>query len=346
MRIEVLGPLRVTGDGVTEPTRASQLRLLALFALEAGRRIGTERLIDMYWRGSPPTEAKAALQTHVSALRRLLGPDLIKTEGYGYRLDPDGVWLDAIELEGAAAEARRAAIEHDWETALATASGALALWRGPPFAELEDDDFARAEISRLEETYLGLWEAWSESLLRLGRAGEALPELERLVVEQPYRERLWESLMTARYRLGRHAEALKAYQELSEHLAEIGVEPSPSIRHLEGKILLHDEELSAPAHNLPAEPTTFVGRQVELGDIAKLLGEHRLVTTTGVGGSGKTRLAIQAAADLLHSFPDGCWLVSLADLTDAELIPIEVSAVLGVKPQDEDPLEALLASIR
>jgi predicted ATPase/DNA-binding winged helix-turn-helix (wHTH) protein len=346
VRIDVLGPLRVTGTGITAPTRASQLRLLALFALEAGNRVGTERLIDMYWRGSPPTAAKAAIQTHVSALRRLLGPDLIKTEGYGYRLDPDVARLDSIEFDEAAGETHRAALNQDWETTLARASEALDSWRGPPYAELEDDDFARAEIARLHETHLELWEAWTESLLRLGRPGEALPVLERLVIEQPYRERLWEYLMTARYRLGRHADALAAYQELREHLAEIGVEPGPSVRHLEEKILLHDEELRAPPHNLPAEPTTFVGRHDELRDIAKLLGDHRLLTATGVGGSGKTRLAIQAAATLLDSFPDGCWFVSLADLAEAEMIPMEVLAALGIKPQDEDPMEALLGSIR
>ena len=346
MRIDVLGPLRVIGDGLTEPTRASQLRLLALFALEAGRRIGTERLIDRYWGESPPAEAKAALQTHVSALRRLLEPDLIKTEGYGYRLDLDGVRLDAVEFDRHADVARRAAADRDWETALAAASRALALWRGSPFPELQDDDFARAEVTRLEETHLELWARWSESLLRLGRPDEAIPELERLVVDHPYRERLWEHLMTARYQLGRHAEALSAYRELSEHLAEIGLEPGPSIRRLEEKILLHDQDLSLPPHNLPAELTTFIGREEELSDIAKLLGEHRRLTLTGVGGSGKTRLAIQAAAAHLGSFPDGSWFVSLADLSDPELIPIEVLNVLGLTPHDEDPLEGLVASVR
>lgn len=346
MRIDVLGPLRVTGDEVTEPNRASQLRLLALFALQAGRRIGTERLIDMYWGETPPTGAKAALQTHVSALRRLLGPDLIKTEGYGYRLDLDGVRLDAIEFDVAADESRRAATDEDWEAALERATEGLALWRGSPFTELGDDDFARAEIARLEEAHLELWEMRNESLLRLGRPDEALPELERLVVEHPYRERLWEHLMMARYRLGRHAEALGAYRTLSEHLAEVGLVPSPMIRRLEEKILLHHEELSAPPHNLPPELTSFIGRDDELSDLAKLLGAHRLVTISGAGGSGKTRLALQVAADLLDSFPDGCWLVSLADLADAELIPIELSAVLGLRPHDENPLEALLASIR
>jgi predicted ATPase/DNA-binding SARP family transcriptional activator len=345
LRIEVLGSLRITGNGVTEPTRASHRRLLSLLLLEAGHRISTERLIDMHWGENPPDGARAALQAHISALRRLLTPALIRTEGYGYRLALDFVHLDAVEFEAAAAATREAVAKQEWDAAVEAAAAALALWRGPPYAELRYDDFAIADIARLEETYQELWEIWAGSLLSLGRPADALPELERLVVEHPYRERLWEHLMTARYRLGRHAEAVRAYRQLSEHLAEIGLEPGPSIRRLEEKILLHHEELAAPAHNLPVELTSFVGREEELGDVAKLLGEHRLVTLTGVGGSGKTRLGIEIAGELLRSLSDGCRFVGLAGLRDPELIPVEICRSLGVKPDDEDPLEALVAAI-
>lgn len=345
LRIEVLGDLRVQGDGVSELTRGSHRRLLSILALEPGRRIGTERLIDMFWGEAPPDGAKAALQTHVSALRRVIGAEWIVTEGYGYRLSLEDNGLDVWGFVEAAEQAREAAEVGDWEGSLASCSAGLGMWRGRPYMELVDDEFARAQIVRLEELYLEVWEMWAESALRLGRPSEVLPELERLVVEHPLRERLWEHLMTARYRLGRHAEALRAYEEYSEVLAEIGLEPGPALRHLEEKILLHSVDLTSTRHNLPRELTTFIGREEELRVIGKLLGEHQLVTLTGVGGSGKTRLALRAAADQLGEFPDGCWFVSLADLRDPELIPVAVAGSIGLKSQTEDSFRALIDSV-
>ena len=341
----MLGDLRVQGEGVSEPTRDSHRRLLSILALEPGRRIGTERLIDMFWGEELPDGAKAALQTHVSALRRLIGAESIVTEGYGYRLSLDGGDLDIWEFVEAAAQAREAAEVGDWEGSLASCSAALGMWRGRPYVELGDDEFARAEIVRLEELHLELWDIWAESLLGLGRPSEALSELERLVVEHPLRERLWEHLMAARYRLGRHADSLQAYQEYTEVLAEIGLEPGPALRHLEEKILLHSVDLTSTKHNLPRELTTFIGREEELRVIGKLLGEHRLVTLTGVGGSGKTRLALRAAADQLGEFHDGCWFVSLADLRDSELIPVAIAGSIGLKSQTENPLQELVDSV-
>ncbi len=346
LRIEVLGDLRVMGEGLSQPTRVSHLRLLSILALEPNRRIGTERLIDMFWGESPPDSARAALQTHVSALRRILGADAIVTEGYGYRLDVETWALDAPQFVEAAQRAREAVEVGDWEQALASSSIGLGMWRGQPYTELVDDEFARAEIVRLEELYLDLWEMWAEALLRLGRPSEAVPELERLVVDNPLRERLWEYLMTARYRLGRHVEALHAYQEYNAVLARIGLQPGPALRRLEEKILLHSEELTSTRHNLPVELTAFIGREEELRIVEKLLGAHRLVTLTGVGGSGKTRLALSASMNQLNEFPDGCWFVNLADLRDPELIPIEVAAAIGLKPHTEDPLQGLVDSLR
>lgn len=346
LRIEVLGPLRVIGDGITEPHRASHRRLLAILALEKGRRVGTERLIDMFWGENPPTKAKASLQTHISALRRLLEPGLIQTEGYGYRLSFDDIEMDAVVLEQEAASARMEAVNHSWEAAWQAAERGLSQWRGSPYPELSDDDFARPEIARLEETHLGLWELWAESLLASGRPAEALPELERLVLEHPYRERLWEHLMTARYALGRNAEALRAFRKLSDHLAEIGLEPGPSMSRLEEKILLHERDLAAPPHNLPIEPTSFVGRDVEVVEVAGLLADHGLVTLTGPAGSGKTRLATEVAAAQVASFPGGAWFVGLADLRDPDLIPLEILRVLGIRPGSPDPLEDAVTAMR
>lgn len=335
LRIRVLGELVVEGEGISELTRSSHRRLVSILALEPGRRIGTERLIDMFWGEAPPDGAKAALQTHISALRRVLGPYSIVTEGYGYRLNLDGGALDVREFAEAAEMARTAAEVGDWEGALASSLAGLGMWRGRPYVELVDDEFAQAEIVHLEEIHHDLWEMWAASQLGLNRPAEALPELERLVVEHPLRERLWEHLMTARYRLGRHAEALRAFKMYTEVLAELGLEPGPSIRRLEEKILLHDETLALTPNNLPVELDSFVGRDRELREVGKLLAEHRLVTLTGAGGSGKTRLAIHVARRQLNDYPDGIWYVELASLRDPDLIGNELVSVMGLSPTED-----------
>ena len=346
LRIEVLGALRVGYDVEIALERASYRRLLSILALEANHRIGTDVLIDRFWGEAAPATAKAALQVHISALRKLLPSGLIVTEGYGYRLDLEGHGLDVDEFVALAHDAQEAAATRRWETALEATGAALALWRGDPYPELEDDDFARSEIARLREFYLELLEARAETLLGMGRNAQALPDLERLVVEHPLRERFWEHLMTARYRLGRHAEALEAYREAWSTFREIGLEPSASLTRLEQKILLHDTSLTAKVrNNLPVELTAFVGRERELAEVAELLAAHRMVTLTGVGGTGKTRLALRVAASALEGFPDGCWVAELASLRDDDLVALEVIAAVDLRVQSGDPLTVLAATI-
>lgn len=341
LRIEVLGPLRVVDDGLVEPTRPSHRRLLSVLALHVGDRIRTERLIDMYWGESPPAEARAALQTHISALRQMLPPDSIRTEGKGYRLVIDGCEIDSIEFAEAADKARHALADSDWHVVWETASKALALWKGSPYPDLQDDDFARAEIVRLEETQLELWEMWSEALVKLGRPTEALPELERLVISHRYREQLWEHLMVARYQLGRYTEALQAYQDVNSHLAELGLEPGDRLRRLEEKILLRDRSMTPIRNNLPVELSSFVGRDSEINVLVDMTSEQRLVTVTGAGGSGKTRLALRAAREQFESFPDGVWLVELASTLDQSQVATEIARTIGLKPKGEDALDIL-----
>jgi predicted ATPase/DNA-binding SARP family transcriptional activator len=345
LRIDLLGPLRVTHDVPIRLERTSSRRLLSILALDAPHRIGTDVLIDRFWGEAPPATARAALQTHISALRKLLSASVIVTEGYGYRLELAGCDLDVEEFTHHATRAREAGGGQAWERALEEAEAAVALWRGTPYVELADDEFAKPEIARLDELRLGLLELRAEALLGLGREAEALPDLEQLVVEQPLRERLWEHLMTARYRLGRHAEALEAYRRAWSAFGEIGLEPSGALRRLEQKILLHEGVLSASARtNLPVELTAFVGRKRELAEVTELLSERRLVTLTGVGGSGKTRLATKVGRLVLESFPDGCWLAELAPLRDPALVATQVAGAIGLKPRG-DVVGALVTAI-
>lgn len=341
LQFHVLGPIRAWDQTQIDLDRPSHRRLLAILALDAGRRMSTDELIDRFWPDRPPPTARATIHAHMSALRKILGSESIVTEGHGYRLDVDASSLDASEFLRLGSECKRTADRRDWDSALSTADEALGLWRGRPFSELVDDDFARPTIVNLEEFHLELIEIRAEALLEMDRSADVLADLESLVIEHPLRERLWEHLMTARYRVGRHTEALRAYQEVSEYLAEIGLEPGERLRRLEARILIHDKTLTQTRHNLPVELSSFIGREVEMNQAGKLLFEHRLVTLTGAGGSGKTRVAIQVARGLLDSFPDGVWMVELAATQDPNLVPTEIARTMGLKPGGQDVLEVV-----
>ncbi|WP_308168558.1 BTAD domain-containing putative transcriptional regulator [Nonomuraea sp. NEAU-A123] len=220
---------------------------------------------------------------------------------------------------------------------------ALTLWRGPAYADLADEEFLRPEIARLEEARLSALEEQAEVRLALGED----VDLADLVAQHPLRERLRAQHMTALYRGGRQGEALASYDDLRERLAgELGLDPTPELAALQAAILRQDPSLTArPAHsNLPSPLTELIGRDAELAQVRNLLNTARLVTLTGPGGVGKTRLALETARSLLDespAFPDGVWLVELGGLAD---VAEAVADVLGVRDDDTAPLPPRLAT--
>ncbi len=256
MRFAVLGPLEVDADGPIELDRPSHRRLLALLLLERGRPMDADTLIDRYWLEEPPRTARAALQTHISQLRRRLGADTLPSAGSRYRMELDGHLIDLDEFERLAALARQRAEAGALEEGADAADAALRLWRGDPFPDLADDPDAQPVIAGLEELRLQLEELRAEARLAVGQVEAALPVLERIAAEHPFRERLWELLMRARTRLGRATDALDAYRQLRDALGEIGLEPSAAVRELEERIFREDPALVPPRvrNNLPACP--------------------------------------------------------------------------------------------
>ena len=243
------------------------------------------------------------------------------------------------------AEAR---LEADPAGAAARLREALALWRGPALADFAYESFASAEAGRLEELRLRALEQRIEADLALGRSGELVGELEALVSEHPLREGFWRQLMLALYRSGRQGEALRTYRRAAEHLAEeLGLEPGVALQRLEQSILIQDAALdvavSAGARGpaggdpvvtaLPTPLTSFVGREHEVAAVSELMAHARLVTLTGAGGSGKTRLALETSTRMAPDL-DGVWLVELASLIDPTLVPQAVASALGLR---EDP---------
>jgi predicted ATPase/DNA-binding SARP family transcriptional activator len=284
-------------------------------------------------------------------LRTLLSPDaVLVAQGGGYALAVEAGLLDAARFERLMGAAREALERGAAATAASRFREALALWRGRALADVAGVESLAREGARLEELRLVAVEGRIEADLALGLGAEAAGELETLVAEYPVRERLWRLLVLALYRAGRQADALAAYRRAREVLAgELGIEPGEELRQLEQAVLRQQVPAMPPParHNLPVRLTSFVGREEELAAAGRLVGESRLVTLTGAGGAGKTRLAIEFATGAAERFDGGVWLAELAGLADAELVPSIVMQALGVRQSGEVAvLEALRYRLR
>jgi predicted ATPase/DNA-binding SARP family transcriptional activator len=354
VEFRLLGTLEVESDGVDlTPARPKQRALLALLLLREGEIVPSDELVEVLWGSRPPKTVQTALYGHVSALRKRVGVERIETRPPGYRLLlAGGDEFDIQRFERAVATARA-----DPPSARSQRLGeALALFRGEPLFEFRDEQFASLEAARLAELRLAVVEEQIEAELELGRHVDVLPRLERLVADHPFRERPRAQLMLALYGAGRQAEALLSFQEGRELLVdELGIDPGPALQRLQRQILNHHPGLavpdaSSPARNvvtkrvnLPPQPTSFVGREREIHEVTELLGRRsdvRLVTLTGTGGTGKTRLAVQVASGLLEDFGDGVVFVGFAPLKNAELVAATVANALGVLATSSETLAA------
>ena len=343
----ILGTLEVlsAGDPLTLGG-AKQRAVLGLLLLNANRVVTTDSLVEALWPTKPPGKPLTAIQGYVSSLRKVLAPDkafdVIVTEPAGYRLPIELDALDLMRFE-TLTDRGRGALGNDKPFEAASAfTEALSLFRGVALADFAYKDWARVEIDRIEELRLACLEDRIDADLALGRHAELVGELESLITQHPLRERLRGQLMLALYRSGRQAEALDAYRATRNALVEeLGLEPGPDIKALHDQILNQDPELAAPDRlarrppvvSLPTPTSTFVGRERELADVTALIerADVRLITLTGPGGTGKTRLAREAAAKSSDSFGDGVSWVSLAAIRDPALVTETIAQALGAK---------------
>jgi YVTN family beta-propeller protein len=256
MDFRILGPLEALDDGYAMPLGGSKQRaLLAVLLLHANEVLSTDRLIDELWGDRPPATAAKTMQNHISRLRKALangaengrdGIVVTREHGYELRLDPER--LDARRFERLAAEGRSELAAGRPEPAISLLEEALSLWRGPALADLAYEPFAQPEIGRLEDLRIAALEHLIEAKLALGGHTEVLDELERLIAEHPYRERLRAQLMLALYRSDRQADALQAYQDARSKLVDdLGIEPGERLRELERAILAQDPGLAIPS---------------------------------------------------------------------------------------------------
>nr|BFE84813.1 hypothetical protein GCM10020093_074140 [Planobispora longispora] len=345
VRFGVLGPLAVwTADG--RPVRVPEVKVRALLAdllVHEGRPVPADRLVDDLWGEDPPGNPTNTLQTKVSQLRRALeraepgARDLVAFQPSGYVLRAEEV--DAAQFTALLARAR--AVEEPLARAGLLAD-ALALWRGPAYADFQDEEFARPAVTRLEERRLTALEEQAEVRLALGDHSVLADELGPLVAGHPLRERLRAAHLRALYLSGRQSEALAGFDEVRRLLAdELGLDPGPELVALHRAMLEQDPALAPaavpatsavrPRPNLPVPIAGLVGRREAVAAVRASLASSRLVTVTGPGGVGKTRLALAAAA----RSPEETWLVELAALRSGDLAQVAevVAGALGVRDE-------------
>lgn len=380
--VGVLGPLVVAIGGVEQALGGQAPRLLVQRLIVAGgRMVPIDLIADDVWAQDPPDSAVATIQTYVSRLRRVFEPGnssrtswrILVRQGPGYALRLPAGSLDADRF----AALSRAGADHlaagDPAAALAAFDKGLALWRGPAYAECAEHAFARAEAHRLDELHAAVTENRLAAMLELGDHQAAGAALEAYTDAYPLRERGWELLARALYQQGRQGDALAALRCARRHITEeLGIDLGPALRDLQSAILAQDPALLAPTareartvctaqtspaapvvspdaaagrdSNLPVRLSSCVGRDRELHAVGELLDRHRLVTLTGTGGMGKTRLALEAAR--LRTDADGPWLVELAGLHDPSLLAEAVAKVVGVAAGTTAALAALLRDRR
>jgi predicted ATPase/DNA-binding SARP family transcriptional activator len=373
MQFRLLGPLEVHGDdGVVRIGSRVQRRLLAVLLVEARSVVSADRLVDLVWGSRPPADARQSLWTCVARLRRALaepaGPaaeELLVTRPPGYLLAAGPDQIDADQFVQLASAASGIAADRP-DAAAELLDRALGLWRGPALQEFADEPFAEVEAARLDELRVAATEDRFELDLIRGGSSALVAPLGAFTSAHPLRERPRSQLMLALHRSGRQAEALECYRDYRELLdRELGLEPSVQLRSLQTQVLqqapgldwrppaqgpivgaAHDSAgiSGAPGSGLPAELTSFVGRAADIDTALAALAEARLVTLTGVGGVGKSRLALRVAALASSRFADGVSWCELAVVQDPAVVATALATALGVQREaDATMVESVVA---
>ncbi|WP_405479382.1 BTAD domain-containing putative transcriptional regulator [Streptomyces sp. NBC_00009] len=339
MRVALLGSVQACAAEGAAPVDIGGARLrmlLARLAVEAGRPVSVDALVDGLWGERPPADAANALQALVSRLRKALrGAGTVDSVPGGYRLAVEAGDVDAYRFEQLAGRGRRELAAGRAEEAASVLGTALALWRGAALADVLEAPFARGFASRMDEVRAAATEDRFDAELRLGRHADVLADLEVAGGERPLSERLAGLRMRALAAAGRQSDALAVYEETRGRLGEeLGVDPSAELREIHLALLRGELEPpvarpEAAPSRIPAPLTSFVGRDGELEGLAAQLTGSRLVTLVGPGGAGKTRLAVEAVTRQEAYRRGRAWFVPLAGVGTPDQLGDAVLGALG-----------------
>jgi predicted ATPase/DNA-binding SARP family transcriptional activator len=341
VHIRVLGQVEAIGGAgdVVQIGSRNQRVVLAVLVAAGGDTVSVDRLIDAVWGDEPPRTAVHSLRTYVSRLRRVLGDAImIRPAGYALTLDPDRV--DASRFERLVHEAAATTAPE----AVRIFEQALALWGGSPFGDVADAEPLAGPTIRLQELHDSAREGRARALLAAGKPEDAIATAEQLVAEQPLREGAWTVLVEALAHADRAADALRAYQRAVRALADAGLEPSSRLRDAEALAVAPPTLAPRPAvggRRLPTPVTSLVGREADLVQLERLLTSARLVTLTGPGGVGKTRLAIEAARRVAEHRGWEARLVDLSAVDDPASVAPATADALGLTGESETPIDVL-----
>ena len=358
VRVWLLGGFRVSVGSKTIPRDAWRLKkaaaLVKLLAMAPSHRLHRVQAMDLLWHDLDKRAASNNLRKTLHTARRVLdrvdGSRYLATENESLVLYPGGnLWVDVDAFEEAASTARRNLEPAAYEAA-------LDLYAGQLLPEDRYEEWAESRREELRRTFLSLLVAVAALHEERGEYGPAVEALRRVLTEEPILEEAHVDLMRLYATSGRQKEALQQYERLREVLSrELIMEPEPTTRRLREDIAAgrfppvqistppHDEPPDAGKHNLTTPRTNFVGRRQELIEVKRTLAMTQLLTITGAGGSGKTRLALEVARELVGAYSDGVWLAELAPLSEGELVPQAVARALGVREQPDRPLTDTLA---
>jgi predicted ATPase/DNA-binding SARP family transcriptional activator len=364
LSIRLFGPARVqVGAATVDVGGPKQLAVLALLALSPGRPCAPAQLATALWGEDAPPSAGSTLRAYVSRLRSQLPHGVLERDGSGWRLRVDRRSVDVLHFADLLEQAAAADPARERELV----EQALRLSLDDPMPELAAVPFAKAESARLRELRTGARERMLELRLAAGETREVVADAAELVEASPHREGAVASLAVALGRSGRHADALAAVESLRSRLAEdLGLDLSPAMVDLHRRLLVHDPSVASAAsmpvgpvaavapvpeqrsagRPLPLPLTSFVGRESDIRAVSDALEGARLVTLTGPGGAGKTRLALEALRRLEREDLDGPWLVELGDVADPSMVVGSVAQALKVATSVSVTAESIAEAVR
>ncbi len=349
LRLFLFGGFRLESDGLELFLATRKIQALLAYLVLQPQAHTREKLAARFWGDVTDEQARNSLRNALPHVRRVLGANALLVDRATVQLNPDTeLWVDVREFERASfsgAASEKPALSEPKEL-----QSRIALYRGDLLADWYDD-WVLEERERLQRVYLNLLLQLTQAYRARGEYAKAIETAQRLVQHEPTEEQAYQHLMFCYHALGERAAALAAYEKCVKMLHhELGVEPQPATTALYESIQQSASAKASPAvqlTNLPVPLTSFIGRSHEIQRIQQLLEQNRLITLVGVGGCGKTRLAIEIARELVEQFRDGVWWIDLAPLTEAALVPVAVAKVLGIRDQQANTLtETVLEFVR